>query len=130
MSQQYPVKPPGVETAHTLNTIAWVLSLIGVVVGFIAGGIYAYLASAIGSGLLGALAFYLFVVAIIDIIIVVKVRRVNGMLDSGMYEEARRSLLPWVVVGFIFGGIIVGILLLVAYIKVGDAVEWQRLYSQ
>ncbi len=81
----------------------------------------AAVAYAVGVGIFFLLSMVLLIV------LIVKVRGVNSLIDAGDYEGARRKELPWVIIGFIFGGIIVGILLLIAYMKLGDAANFSRL---
>mgnify|MGYP001770718614 CR=1 FL=1 len=132
MPQPYGSKPSSADTAKTLNTIGWIIAIIvaiiWLVVGVAAAGAAAAVPIVAAAG--AAAAGILIIFAIVDIVLVIQVRKVNGMIDQGRYEDAKRAELPWVIVGFIFGGIIIGILLLIAYMKLGDAVDWARLYRQ
>jgi len=56
----------------------------------------------------------------IDIIIFLGCRNIVRLIDERNYEEAKSSTLMWMILGFIFGGIIPGILLLVVYLKLGE----------
>jgi len=42
------------------------------------------------------------------------------LIDERKYGEAKSKTLTWMIVGFILGGLIPGILLLIAYIKLGE----------
>jgi len=43
------------------------------------------------------------------------------LIDERQYGEAKSKTLTWMIVGFILGGLIPGILLLIANVKLGEA---------
>jgi len=57
---------------------------------------------------------------IIDITIYSECKNIMRLIDERKYGEAKSKTLTWMIVGFILGGLIPGILLLIAYIKLGE----------
>jgi hypothetical protein len=51
----------------------------------------------------------------VNALLFVEVGRIQAAVGAGRYFKARHALRPWIVLGFIFGWIVVGVLLLVAY---------------
>jgi hypothetical protein len=64
------------------------------------------------------------VMAVISFIIFMQTRTISAMVDQRQYQQAKSKTLIWTVLGFIFGGIIVGILFLIAYLKYDDLIRW------
>ena len=81
-----------------------------------------------GAGLGVLLIFPIFVVlwGIFDIVIYVEAGAIERLVDAGEYEQAKSKTLVWTIIGFILGGIIVGIVMLVAYFKMDPLITWQR----
>ncbi|HTW39396.1 MAG TPA: hypothetical protein VMF04_00845 [Thermoplasmata archaeon] len=102
--------------------IAWVAYLASVCSSFV--GVDAYCG--------GVIAFYLIFPAfvliwgIVDFLIWVNVKAIESMVDARQYEAAKSKTLIWVIVGFIFGGIIVGIFMLLAYLKFDPVINASR----
>jgi len=57
---------------------------------------------------------------VIDIAIYSECKNIMRLIDEGKYGEAKSKTLTWMMVGFILGGLIPGILLLIAYMKLGE----------
>jgi len=57
---------------------------------------------------------------IIDLIIYSECKGIMRLIDERRYGEAKSKTLTWMIVGFILGGLIPGILLLIAYVKLGE----------
>jgi len=61
------------------------------------------------------------VAGIIRLIVYDKCKNIMELIDKGMYSEARSEVLIWMVISFVMLAFIVGILLLIAYIELGEA---------
>ncbi|MDI9619605.1 MAG: hypothetical protein QFX33_02100 [Candidatus Nezhaarchaeota archaeon] len=99
-----------------VNTIKGLLraaDIVSLVLGimFIAVGVLTFIAF-IG------LVFGVF--GVMNLVLRAKVKRIALMVDFGNYMEARSECIAWMVVAFILAGVIVGLLLLVAYLKLED----------
>jgi H+/Cl- antiporter ClcA len=57
---------------------------------------------------------------IVDIIIYTNCNEIIRLVDEGDYRRAKEKTLVWMIIVFILGGLIVGILLLVAYLRYDD----------
>ncbi len=60
---------------------------------------------------------------IIDLLIWSNCKKINELIDQRNYKEAKDKTLIWMIIGFIFGGLIPGILLLIAYIKYDEVIR-------
>ncbi len=115
-AQPQPV-PPEAESIKSLVKIAGIVALIFGIIYIIAG-----LATIIV--LVGILPL---IFGIIDIIIWKQCKNINELIDAGKYKEAKDKTLIWMIIGIIIGGLIPGILLLVAYIKYDELIKRQQV---
>jgi len=60
---------------------------------------------------------------IVDLIIWSNLKTINEMIDKGDYGEAKSKQLVWMVLGFILGGFLPGILLLIGYLKYDELIR-------
>jgi hypothetical protein len=49
-----------------------------------------------------------------------KLNEINTRIKERKFNQARNEQLPWMILGFILGGIIIGLILLIAYVKYDD----------
>ncbi|MEM4040886.1 MAG: hypothetical protein QXM83_03600, partial [Ignisphaera sp.] len=63
------------------------------------------------------------VFGIIDIIIYVNCKEIVSLVEDGEYRRAKEKTLVWMIIGFILGGILIGIVLLIAYLKYDELVR-------
>lgn len=63
------------------------------------------------------------VFGIIDILIYTQLKNIQKLIDQRKYREAKSKTLTWMIIGFILGGIIIGILLLIAYLKFDELIR-------
>jgi len=107
-------KNPAAEDAKSLLSSAALVSLIfgilEIFIGLAATSIHPI-------GILGIIG------GIINIIIFMGSNNIVKLIDERNYEEAKSSTMLWMILGFIFGGIIPGILMLVVYLKLGEVRE-------
>ena len=67
--------------------------------------------------ILGIFTLFTLVFGVIDIIIWYFCKDINRLIDQGNYTEAKSKTMLWMILGLILGGLIPGILLLLAYMK-------------
>lgn len=65
----------------------------------------------------------LVVFEVIDLIIYSEIKSIMGLVDEGRCEEAKGRTLTWMIIGFILGGIVIGVLLLVTYLKYDELIR-------
>jgi hypothetical protein len=70
-----------------------------------------------GLGILLVFPILIIIWGVFDFIIYVKMKSLEALVNNRQYEQAKSQTLVWMILGFILGGIIIGILLLIAYIK-------------
>jgi len=75
--------------------------------------------------LLIAPIFFL-IFGVVDVIVYLQMRHIEELVNQRQFEQAKSTTLVWMIVGFVLGGILLGILLLVAYLKFDPLVNWQR----
>jgi hypothetical protein len=128
----YRPKPPSQGTAETLTLIAWILqflfSLIAIFFGAIALTAGTFLLFFPAAGILVLLVGALLVIVPILLLYVgyaFSYRRIS----TGDFAGARGPTLLLAILGFPFGAVIVGILYLVAYLKIDDAENESRAMS-
>jgi uncharacterized membrane protein YedE/YeeE len=89
-------------------TISWVLALIVGVILILTGVLT-----------LGITAVF----GVIDIIVFYECREIIRLTEKRQLTAAKEKTLIWMIVGFIFGFIIVGLFMLIAYIKFDDLIR-------
>ncbi|MCL5874416.1 MAG: hypothetical protein M1161_03645 [Candidatus Thermoplasmatota archaeon] len=96
---------PEKTTIKDMLTIAWILSLvIGIILlitGLISFGITA-------------------IVGVVDIVVFYECREIIKLTNQRQLSAAKEKTLIWMIVGLIFGFIIVGFFMVIAYIKFDD----------
>jgi len=108
--------PPEVESIKSLVKISGLIALIFGIINII-WGIPALL---VFVGIMGI------IFGIIDIIIWKQCKNINELVDQRKYKEAKDKTLIWMILGIIIGGLIPGILLLVAYLKFDEVISKQQ----
>lgn len=118
--------PPEVESIISLLQISAILALvIGILE--ILWGVYSIVAWAIWTPWLffpvgGVIEV---VLGFISLIVYMNVNKIKGLTENGEYRKAKDDLFIWMILGFISGWIIVGILLLIAYLKFDEVLKPQ-----
>ncbi len=113
--------PPSAGTAKTLILIALIFQIIGsVIIALIALVVGSALAS-IGFGGLGAI--FIVIALVILLVAILAYFYSYKPVAEGHYDAARTPTLVLGIVGLFAGGVIVGILYLVAWDKLGDAIR-------
>ncbi len=113
--------PPDVSTVKSLNMIAKIISLIFGIILIIMGLIE----------LLFLVGIVPLIFGIIDIVIYFQIKEIDSLIDQQRYNDAKNKTFIWMIIGILLAGVIVGILLLIAYIKYDDIIRAvQQSYVQ
>ncbi len=97
--------PPEKNTIRDMLTISWILSLIF--------GIILLLTGLISLGITA-------IVGVVDIVVFYECREIIKLTDQRQLSAAKEKTLIWMIVGLIFGFIIVGIFMIIAYVRFDD----------
>lgn len=127
-------EPPEAQSIRSMLHIVRILAIIIGVLLFLAGlaliAVTGLACSAAGAGAFcgAALTFPILILiwGVVAVIIYTQMRKIEEMVNARQYEAAKHKTLVWMIIGFILAGIIVGILLLIAYIKFDPLISWQR----
>lgn len=106
-SQPVRQRPPEAESIISLTKVAGILALVFGILMIIVGAVL----------LIIVIGIIPLVFGIIDILIYVNCKEIVSAVESGDYRRAKDKTLVWTILGFILGGIIIGIILLIAYLK-------------
>ncbi|MEM0299064.1 MAG: hypothetical protein QW124_06440 [Thermoplasmata archaeon] len=121
MSSTSTYVPPDVSTVKTLNKVTQIIALI-------------YGIMLIIFGILALIFIFgiLFLIwGIINLIIFYEIREIDSLIDLQRYNDAKNKTFVWMIIGFILSGVIVGIILLIAWIKYDDIIRAvQQSYMQ
>jgi hypothetical protein len=69
-------------------------------------------------------AVFVLIFGIMDFMVFSNCRAISAMVDRRQYVEAKSKTLIWMIIGFIFGGVLPGVLILIAYLKFDDLIRW------
>ncbi len=115
------VEPPEVSSLKSLLNISRIVTLIFLVIGLLVG--VATIAILIAfAGALGIFGVWAILWFIVDLVIFIQIGNIRDMVNAGQLQAAKDKMLIWWILGFIFGGVIVGILLLVTWLKFDSAI--------
>lgn len=90
-----------------MNNVAGIIALIFAII-FLVIGVVTLI-------LLVGIIFIIF--GVTDFIIRTNIKEINTLIDNKDYRKAKEKQLLWVIIGFILGGFIIGIILLIPYLK-------------
>ena len=113
-------EPPEVASIRSLLHIARIIALIFGILLIIVGVVL----------LLFIIGVVPLIFGIIDIVIYIQMKEIAALVDQRRYDQAKSKTLVWMVLGFILGGIVIGILLLLAWLKFDPLITWQRNQMQ
>lgn len=99
--------PAEAESIKDLNNIVGIIALIFGILFLISGLLT----------LIVLVGIPLIIFAIINFIIRGAMKNINNLIDQGRYKEAKDKELLWVILGFLLGGIIIGVIILIAFLK-------------
>jgi len=135
------MEPPEAQSIKSMLHIVRILAVIFGILLFLAGIAYAAViawaysnCSAVGlsgycNGAIGfALVFPILIIiwGVVDFVIYMQMKEIEALVNQRKYEQAKGKTLIWMILGFIIGGILLGILLLIAYLKYDPLINWQR----
>ena len=134
-------EPPEAQTIRSMLHIARILAIIFGIIILLGGIAYAafvaYLASVCstyigydpycGSAVASALipAIWLVIAGVVAVLVYMQMRSIEDKVNAHQYEAAKSQTLIWMILGFIFG-ILLGIILLIAYIKFDPLITASR----
>ena len=113
---QYAPEPPEAGSIKSMLNIAGILALIFGILLIIVGAIT----------LIFLFGIIPLIFGIVDLLIYMNCKEISQMIDSRQYEAAKSKTLVWMVLGFILGGLLIGILLLIAYLKFDTLINASR----
>jgi len=135
------MEPPEAQSIKSMLHIARILAIIVGILALLGGLAYAawiaylstvcssyvgidpYCGGAVAAALIPAI--YILIWGVVAIIVYMQMRSIEGKVNAHQYEAAKSQTLIWMILGFIFG-VILGIILLVAYLKFDPLITWQR----
>ncbi len=134
------MEPPEAQTIRSMLHIVRLLCIIFGILWFLGGIVYALAAYAaytsctafagnLCAGSVGyVLIFPILIIiwGVVDVIIYLQMREIEGMVNQHNYDGAKSKTMIWMILGFVIGGIIIGILLLIAYLKFDPLIAWKR----
>jgi hypothetical protein len=133
------MEPPEVQSIKSMLHIARILAIIFGIILALAG--LAYLAFAIlaweactsvagniclGLGFILVGPLFILIFGVVDVFIYLQCKEIESMVNQRQYEPAKAKTLVWMIIGFILGGILIGIILLIAYLKFDPVISWAR----
>jgi len=120
--------PPELESLNSMLRIAKIISMIFMIL-FLLGALFGLALAAIFLGLgLFAIPFVIFF--IIDLVIWMQIKEIQNLVAQGQYARAKEKTFLWMILGLILGGILIGIFLILAYVKFDPVINWQRSMTQ
>jgi hypothetical protein len=122
-------EPAELQSLKSMLNIARIIALIFIIIWVVVAiATFAAVAVALAFGFIGVIGYpILFVIwFIVEILIYIQIREIQRMVDRREYVQAKEKTLIWMIIGFILSGVIVGIFLLLAYIKYDPVINWQR----
>lgn len=106
-------EPPQKETVNSMLKIAGIIALIFGIILIISGLATILLIAGIVPLIFG----------IVDLLIWNKTKKIRKEIDSLQLTQAKHDTLIWMIIGFVLGGVLVGVFMLIAYIKFDDLIK-------
>ncbi len=97
---------------HVARIIALIFAIIFIIIGIVT--------------LIFLIGVLFIVWGLLDFWIYRECKQIEALVNQRQYEQAKSKTLIWMILGFIIGGILVGIFLLIAYLKFDPLINWQR----
>ena len=133
MTGQYYQQPPyGVasqeeDSIKSLLRIAGIISLIFGILILLGGILYlVWMTVLLGAAFGLFISIWFIIIGIVDILIYINCKKINDMIEAQNYEGAKSKTLVWMILGFLFGGLIPGIIILLAFMKFDDLINATR----
>lgn len=113
--------------ARLLSLILTLLALLLVVLEIVFAVIAAIALGPLVVGGYATAAVYFLLTAAVCFLIHARIPQIESDLTARQYQTAREALLIWSVLGLIFGFVLLGALLLVAFFKLETVINWARM---
>jgi hypothetical protein len=120
------MEPPEAQSIKSMLHIARILAIIFAILFLLGGLVSAAVLFVVGLGVFAVFPILFIIWAVVLIVIYIQLKEIEAMVNQRRYEEAKSKTLIWMILGFILAGIIIGILLLIAYLKFDPLISWQR----
>ena len=125
--QPYGMVPSEAESIKSMLKIAGIISLVFGILLLLGGILYLVWVSVFLGLAFGVfLTVWFIILGVVDILIYINCKTISDMVDQGQYEQAKSKTLIWMIIGFLFGGLIPGILILIAYLKFDNLINASR----
>jgi hypothetical protein len=99
--------PAAAETIISLNNVAGIIALLFGIFFLIIGVV----------SIIVFVGLFILIFAFVNFLIRWKLNEINTLIKEKRFNQARNEQLIWMILGFLLGGIIIGIILLIAYVK-------------
>jgi amino acid transporter len=106
---------PEVESILSLNNIAGILALIFAILLLIIGAIT----------LIFIIGVFFIIFGVVNLLIWNKLKEINSLVNQGVYQRAKEEQITWAILGLLLGGIVIGIILLISYLKYDEVIRYQ-----
>jgi len=123
-SSQMP-EPSEAQTVRSMLKIARILALIFAIL-LLLGGIAIIAAALIIDPILAGFGAFNLIGFVVELIIYLQLKKIEVLVDQRKYVEAKSKSLIWMILGFIFGYFLVGLFVLLAYLKFDVLINWQN----
>ena len=117
--------PAELDSLRSMLRIAKIIVLIFMIIDILLGIAFVVALSFIALGL-GFFGGFFLLGFIVNLVIYLMIGGIQTLVDQGQYAQAKEKTLVWMILGFIFGGLLPGIFLLLAYLKFDPVINWQR----
>ena len=108
--------PPEADSIISLNNIGGVLALILAVLLLIIGVMTVII----------FIGFILIVFGVVNLLVWNKIKYINALVQQKNYRQAKNEQLTWSIIGLLLGGIIIGLVLLIAYLKYDELLRYEK----
>jgi len=108
--------PPEADSIISLNNIGGVLALILAVLLLIIGVMTVII----------FIGFILIVFGVVNLLVWNKIKYINVLVQQKNYCQAKNEQLTWSILGLLLGGIIIGLVLLIAYLKYDELLRYEK----
>ena len=119
--------PPEAQSIAELFTAAKIVAII-IAIFEIIGFLFGVVIWLLGFGF-GWFGVFVLAGAVVNLAFFIEVGAMQDLVASGQYQSAKQKALVWVILGFIFGWIVVGAIVLAAYLKFDGVIYRQRAWA-
>ncbi len=106
-------EPPEKQSVKSMLNIAGIIALIFGIIMIISG---------IASIIL-IIGIVPLIFGIIDLVIWNRAKKIRDEVEKLQLTQAKHDTLVWMIIGFILGGILIGVFMLIAYLKFDDLIK-------